>query len=494
MYNTIAMAGQYGRRLFFWALAALFFLTTVLVVFYAQGYRWSYERGIFIYGGSITLKSNPRTVSITLDGKPVSQKKVSFINSSYHIDGIKPGEYLLEVSAPDFKSWSKKITIRSGVSTEFWNVLLVRNEYPKVNYDIRANKKFFVSPKNDYIAYFEDNESGLSVNIVDVKSAEKNIIFSSPDFHFTSDEKENIEWAPHAHALIIPAIKKENGSKNYIVAFINLKEPLNLNEVTGKQDTKNVRWDPFKKNVIYYLSDGNLYRWEIEDTGEPQLFAQNVVAFDFAVGKIYYLQLPGGLVYETVNLENPESKQITTSPPTDLSNTNYKIIVYDSERIVLINYEIRKLYVWNKGKNGQYFRELAGNVRGIQFSDDGKKLLFWNEWEIYVYFLRDWEAQPERLENEILEVTRYSGELQNVQWSKDYEHVIFSAGDKIRITELDRRDFCNTLDIADLSQADMSVVSDFSENKLFFTDKTENSESFSLFGIDFPEKEGILGL
>ena len=80
----------------------LFIATTPVVIFYARGYRFSFERGIFIYSGSITIKPNPQKVGVFLDGKQVSSKKLNPINNSYHIDGIRPGEYLLELKLSDY--------------------------------------------------------------------------------------------------------------------------------------------------------------------------------------------------------------------------------------------------------------------------------------------------------------------------------------------------------------------------------------------------------
>ncbi len=487
------MPSVFPRRIFFWILAILFIATTILVVFYALGYRFSRERGIFIYGGSITIKSNPRNVVITLDGQPVSQSKINFINSSYHIDGIKPGEYLLEVSAPGFQTWSKKTAVHSGISTEFWNVLLAKKEYPQISFPLSSEKRFFASPKNKRIAYAGYDNGAFKVNILDIDSGESEEIFSSDDFEFTDNEKENIEWSPQSHAVIIPAVKKENGAKHFFIIEADSKKMLDLKDLAQTENLNFVRWDPEKKNIIYYVSGQNLFRLDI-NTAEKNTIAQNIASYNFSSGSLYYLQLPSGIVYKTNSDGQQPPEQITTSPPAGIS-ADYKITVYDESRIAFLDSGSGKFFIWNKGEKEKYFRELLSDVSGIQFSDDGKKLLFWNDWEIFAYFTRDWKVQPARAENDILEITRFSENLENVQWSKDYEHVIFTAGKKIKIAELDRRDYCNIMDIAALKSDRSSVVSHPSEEKLYFTDTAEeNEDSFNLFSINFPEKEGLLGL
>ena len=175
-----------------------------------------------------------------------------------------------------------------------------------------------------------------------------------------------------------------------------------------------------------------------------------------------------------------------------MSNPNYRLIIYDEKRIVLINNETRKLYIYNTGDKDNYFRFLSQEAEGIQFSNDGKKLLYWTKWEIFVYFTRDWDVQPIRSENELRNITRFSEELKNVQWSKDYEHIIFTTGEEIKIIEADYRDRCNLLNIIKLNSTASYVIADFSQSKLYFTD-TRDGNSY-LYFIDFPEKTGFLGI
>lgn len=487
------MSDSSSRRIFFWTLSVLFFVTTSLIIFYALGYRFSFERGIFIYAGSITIKSNPRNINITLNGDSIPSKKINYLNNSYHIDGIKPGEYSLEVSAPGFRSWSKKINVHSGISTEFWNILLTRVEYPKTDLFVSSDKRFFLSPKNSHMAYTRSVNDEFLVNILDLDSSESERIFSSRDFEFTKNDKENIEWSPQSHAVIIPAIRKDSGIKSYFIINIDSKNTINLKDISGFENPDSVHWDPQKKNILYFLSDKNLYQMNIENSDDKKLIAENISSFYFASGNIFYFQLPGGIVYKTSLSGEGSPKQITTSPPGDLSDERYKIIVYDDDRIVFINDYNHNLYIWNKGENDEYFDKLSQDVQGVQFSNDGKKLLFWNDWEIFVYFTRDWDVQPARLENETLSITRFSENLKNVQWTKDYEHILFTVGKNIKIAELDQRAYCNITDVYALESNGGSAVSNFSDNKVYFSDKTqENSPTFNLFSIDFPEKEGIL--
>lgn len=489
------MSSQHNRRIFFLILTILFSVATTLVVFYALGYRFNLEKGVFVYAGSITVKSNPRDVIITLDKESIPSKKLNYLNNSYHIDGIRPGEYLIEISAPGFRPWSKKIAVHSGISTEFWNMLLVKEDYPKTNFFVNSEKRFFLSPKNNYIAYTQENGDEFSASILNLRSAESENVFVSKDFAFTNNDKENIEWSPQSHAVIIPAIEKSSGEKNFFVVDIGNKKTANLKEAAGLGDLDHARWDPLEKNMLFFLSGKNLYRMDINSPDKKKMVAEKISSFDFVSNSLFYFRLPNGIVYKTSLEGGTEPSQITTSPPGDLSDDRYKIIAYDDNRIVFINYSNGRLYVFNKGDKDTYFRNLSNDARGVQFSNDGKKIIFWDDWGIYVYFARDWNTQPVRAENGISEVARFSQEVRNVHWAEDYEHVIFTAGKKIKIAELDRRDYYNIMDISDLKSDEGAVVSNFPDNILYFADKAaDDSSTFDLFSIDFPEKGGLLGL
>lgn len=484
------MEGLISRRIFFWVLVIFFAVTTLVVVFYALGYRFNLERGIFIYGGSVTVKTNPRGVDINLDGQPVSQKKLNFINNSYHIDGIRPGEYLLEVKAQGFKPWSKKISVHSGVSTEFWNIQLVRDSYDRTLMMSDIYPRFFTSPNNKYICAIKKDPDNISAVIIDMGNNESSEILKSDQYYFADEKKENIEWSPQSSYLIVPAIKKDSGIKDYLIVNVKEKTVESLSSLSGDVNISNVRWDTEEKELLYYLSQNDLYSISLTDAATRKKIATSVSSYDFASGNIYYFQLPSGIIYE-IDGADPSPRQITTSPPAEMENPEYKIVTYDKDRIAFINLKTGNLFIWNRGDKNQYFRKIGDNIDDIQFSDDGKKLLFWNSNEIFVYFTRDWNVQPTRVEDEIQSFTRYSAEIQNVHWATLYEHVIFTTNQGIKIIELDRRHNCNTFDILSADKKIGSVVSNFSENKLFFT--AGENEAFGLLSIDFPEKEGILG-
>lgn len=494
---------QKTRRLFFWTLFVLFWLVSATIIGYAFGYRFSFQKGIFIYGGSITLKTTPQKVDVYLDGTLMPSGTLNVINRAYHINGIRPGEHLLEVKSQNYQTWSKKISVHSGLSTEFWNIVLAQDSYTYEDYESPGIERFFISPHKNLIAFSQQIENNFFIKILDPETSKIVQVFSLTDYVFTKDDTENIEWSPQAHRLIVPASTRgdislstqggpilKSGEKNYLITTIDTGEALDLANISGMNNLSDTRWDPKNKDVLFFVSDDNLYRMDLNDIQNKKLIAEHIASYDLSQKYLFYFQLPEGIVYK-INLNDAtQAQQVTTSAPENMSDNSYKIIVYEEDRIIFLN-KSHNLYIYNKGKENTYFNKLSNDAQGAQFSNDGKKLLFWTDKEIFVYFVREWEVQPVRAENELLSITRLTDPAKNVQWTSDYEHVLFTNNNKIKIIEIDNRDNRNMMDILSLNGNDSIVINNFTDGKLYYTEKNADDQK-TLHSFYFPEYTTLL--
>lgn len=476
------------KKIFFWTLVVMFWLTSAAIIGYAFGYSFSLEKGVFVYTGSITLKTTPQVVDVYIDGVLMPSKPLNRINNSYHISGINPGSYLLEVKASGYKPWSKRITVHSGISTEFWNVVLVQDSYAREDYDSPGIQKFFISPRKNLAAFAQQVENDFLVKIFNPGTLEMSDVFVANDYKFTSDNKENIEWSPQAHRVIIP-VENENGKNYFIASTEEYADALDLKQLTQQENLSHVRWDPKVKDVLFYMSDDNLWRMDLSDIENKKQITEHISGFDLTPKSLFYFQLPEGIVYQTDLDGSSDRQQVTTSSP-DMSDGSYQIIVYDEDRLVMMN-KSHELYIYNSGENDVYFNKLSSNATGSQFSDDGKKLLFWNDHEISTYFVREWEVQPVRTENETMQITFMSDSIENVQWARDYEHVLFTNNNKIKMIEIDKRDNRNMVDVLSLNSNSALLVDNFVDNKLYYTEKNDQGQN-SLHAIYFPERTSFL--
>ena len=178
------------RKLYLLFFVALFLVTAPIIVLFAQGYRFDRTGRIFVYSGSITIKSWPRDIDIFVNGKKQDRKKLNAINNSYTINGVRPGKYSLRCERTGYTPWSKNIEVHSGISTEFWNVVLFpTNNRELVSHPPENIDQFFLSPRNEEeIVYFSPEDDQKIVSLLNSDNNEFEEIYRTVEMDFLQKE------------------------------------------------------------------------------------------------------------------------------------------------------------------------------------------------------------------------------------------------------------------------------------------------------------------
>jgi len=199
-------------------------------------------------------------------------------------------------------------------------------------------------------------------------------------------------------------------------------------------------------------------------------------------------------VWEIKNDNIDSKKQITNSPVPIEGSDFITLIAYDQYRIALITGQ-NELYVYNNEKEeGEVSLEkIMDNASDIQFSDDGKKLLYWSSNEIWCLMLRKWEVQPLRKKGDRIFITRLSSPVSNVQWIEDYENIVFSNNSYIKSASIDNRHHTNIVDVLDLGYTieDRDLIYSKSTQNAFYLNHQENKNV--LQSVLLIDKAGFLG-
>lgn len=485
------------RPLIFWLFTASFFIAAASILFYTYGYRFSFERGIFIYSGSLSLKTNVETVSITIDNELIPENNLGILNNSIQVAGLNPGEHFVEVTAPGYRTWSKKFVITSGLTTEFWNIYLAEENYEReIIPQTEHTLKMFPSP-NGLFATVKKNDTRSSVDILDIGGQENKEVFATTEAFFSPTLETNIEWSPESHKLIIPLL--QNDQPTYTIVTVETGEHFSLNQAAQVTDTiRSPRWDATTRDFLFFLSGTGLYRYDTRSMGigEPaKLIMDDVTTYDLSGNKLYYLKSSNGQVYKINGNGNDNSPTEITKTPLILNGESaYSLITYDDTRLSLIEEKTGKLFVYNK-KASNPLKEIHTGVQSIQYSDDGKKLLFYTGNEIAVYFNQDWEAQPFRSLDSIVQVARFSSPIENVQWAEDYEHVIFTLGKNIKMIELDNRDRRDFVDLLTLESRPLQLLPRFGSDTLYIVNETSSPDLLgnAVFSITLPQYATLFG-
>lgn len=480
-----------------WLLIVMFAGTTATVLFLTFGYRWSVDRGIFIYTGSATIKTNPRDVDIFLDGERVPDGMLNIINQSVHVAGIRPGEHFLRVEAEGFKSWEKKIAVESGISTEFWNIILPRQEYARETISTDRYEKAFPSPDGATIFFSGSQDDRIFIKSLDKGSGESSLIFESDRYRFSGNTLENIELSWSDEKRLLVPVTDEQGATTLIIDA-ETGEATDLRDIVTIENPSFARWHPTDERAFFVLSgssDLHIVRPE-ESLPEKRAFllAPGISAYDLSQKYLYTLERDTGIVYRSSFGNEDEWGPDPITPPVEaiLDADTPVLTVYDEKRIAIYDFRGKGVLYNDDGERNPGMMTLGDAVDGVQFSDDGKKLLFYSGNEISVAFTRDWEVQPVRSSGDVLQIARFSSPISFAQWTEDYEHILFGIGGEIKIAELDHRDHrqIETLVPVPDDSTLRQIFSSFGEDAVYMLTRNDRGDA-SLSSVVFPEETGF---
>lgn len=560
------------RRRISYAIATLLFVaSSVVVTLFSFGYRFSFEHGIFIHSGTITLKTTPRRVSISLNGENINEKAYDLINNSYNINGLRPGKYTVEVSSPGYSSWKKTINVHSGLSTEFWNVVLTKNEPGSKRLDIVSPVSYKVSSSGKKIVYATKASGPMQIFLYLPQKESALKIYEEPANRMTTSSLGFMEFSPDENSLLF-SLKEGDLSTHFLarldkiesganensnviplnIPFFDFQEQIRAAATQGgteKSETKNSeRLGEFLKNpakirmsteslaaaylnnpnsrpqnpeiqqsevvsaldtgaktagkdfgdfkwldndIFCFMHKGSLYSFNL-NREEIRFVLKDARGYEISQGNIFFVKGPSNLVFKS-DRTGAEIAQITENmidQDIPAEAQNYKLTIYDETRMAIAN-QNGELYLFNNNPDEyQTFKKIGERNRGVQFSDDGKKLLYFNEDEIKVYYVREWDVQPKNNVGSNVEIYRNKEKkIIDAMWHKDYQHVVFALDGMIKIVEIDTRDQINLMDIVKSELANPQFTLDSRNEVLYFCN---NSDKFvQLFNIELVPAKGI---
>lgn len=152
---------------------------------------------------------------------------------------------------------------------------------------------------------------------------------------------------------------------------------------------------------------------------------------------VFYIQTPSYILYKT-DQDNSFQEQISLNPlPSD---RQYEILVSNNERVAVLD-DQGQLYLLNQ--DSRDFDPISQEVKGMEFTNDNDKLLYFTNSEIWIYFLENTNKEL---------ITRFSQEIkQSVWYQKTNQHILCLVGGSIKMIELDGRDERNSVDVLRLN-------------------------------------------
>lgn len=408
-----------SRTILFLLCVFLFFLAAPLVILYSQGYRFDFNPsggGIKITKtGGIGLKVEPKQVEIYVDGKLT--KRTDFIFGSALVEDLLPKRYKIEVKKESYLTWEKNLEVKEKEVVEIKNIIL----FPEnISFKIltKGTESFWFSPDEKKIILLEKDNSSLS----------------SPPEENSEVEENKGSWALKLYNL-------ERDIKSHLVSDTDInKAGANLLNLEISEDSREIYLDieiaevspvsatgKQEKKIILKLDQVSPKPIEEEVTPSPE----NFVTFKEYNQDLYYLDNTG---YVFKNDLRMNEVPFPIEPETE-----YTLEIFSD--FIFLKTGNKTIYWLSPEKNS--FEILFDQINDLRLSPDKKKLVFFSNSEVWIFFLKDEGAKKT---GEKLFLVRLSEKIADVFWLNP-DYLILDSGGNLKIVELDERDRVQTWDI-----------------------------------------------
>ncbi len=431
------------RTILFLSLLILFLIIAFLTVFYSMGWRFNWKTKKITQPGIFYFKVWPKSVQVYLDGK--LKEKTDFFFGSILIENLLSKEYKVEIKKQGFHTWEKTLEIKKREATEAKNIVLIP-ENP--NFAIITNEvnDFFFSPNEKKIVL---KNPGWSLKLFEIDKNVKSHLIDKKDISKEEVELFDIKFSPDSKKILLEVGLKER--INYYLLDIN-ESPAVLSSLDFLDSPEKLYFIPKNSQKLFVFKEKELSEVNLSTKEISSPILKNIITFTISYNNVYYLDT-SGFIFKN-NLSFNQEERLNIIPFSVEEETKYEITVLNSYVFLQEN---NILYIFDRNKKS--FEKFFESIKGFKSSPDFQKMVYFNDYEIWILFLEKKYDQSQKETGEKLFITRFSEKIDNLFWYTGH-YLIFNVGNKIKVVEIDDRDKINIVDLAE-----------FKEPKIFWSNK-----------------------
>ena len=386
-----------SRTVLFLICLILFLIIAPLAIFYSQGYRFDFETKKITQTGGLFLKVIPKQVEVFVDGKLT--KKTDFFFGSALIENLLPKKYRVSIKKERCLPWEKNLEIREKEVTEAKDIILFPED-PNLTILTKDVEDFWLSPDERKIVIREKGQPNWALKLYDLEKNVKSHLITDGDFYPKGVDLLTLDWS---------------------------------------QDSKKISLEVgVREEIKYFTLELDKVPPVLSELKAPPGRTEDIVAEKIFNGEHYYLDNFG-------NLFRGKEKLTEKVFPVK-AETDYDLEIF--QNFVFLREE-KTLYKFNS--DSKSFEKFFEEINDLKISPDSKKMVYFSNQEVWVLFLKDVVSQPEKKAGERILIARLSEKIGDIFWLNN-NYLIFNAGDKIKISEIDDRDRINIVDIAEIKK------------------------------------------
>ena len=416
------------RLIILFACIASFLIITPNLVLYSMGYRLDLKTMKITATGGIYVRTFPTAERITIDS--TSPLRPGLFSNSIFVQNLIPAGHSVLVQKSGYFDYEKTISVQENQVTKLENILLIKRNI--VFQEIIEDVDYFsVAPDKQNTLTATEESKNIFFNYFPLSSSDQPQTF----FIMRSGLISDVKWSNDS---LFALIKIKSASAIYYYLFDTTIQPqaspsqAQQQSLTVKplsfldKNVQQVYFNPRNSKEIFYIKNNILYS-TADDKTIPII--TGTAGYNFSEENIVWLSLEG-LLYEsdlsgkTVSPLTKKGVSIKSGQSLEISVISNEIFVHTDNSLLLLNSDTKT------------FENLplpAGSY-DILLSPDQENLAFRNGKEIYLYSFKD----------DVYENIFSGDSLTSYQWLND-DYIIFTAGDKIIISEIDYRGNINTI-------------------------------------------------
>ncbi|XOB41628.1 MAG: hypothetical protein ACKKMS_02820 [Candidatus Nealsonbacteria bacterium] len=452
------------RTILFFICLFLFLLIAPAVVFYSQGYRFDFEKKKVTQTGAFYFKVLPKSTQIYFGGK--LKKKTDFLFGSTLIENLLPKTYNIQIKKEGYLAWEKTLEIKEKQVTEAKNIVLIPES---LGFSVLSKevKDFFFSPDEKKIILEEIRENGWQINLYDLKNNVKSYLIGEKDIAKSEKSKVDflsLKFSPDSKRILLKVSLKEE--EKYFILDMEKTPPDLISLDFLEADIENISFNSQVPKKIFFtkssekkikenkISQIELFEGDWETKEISQAISSNLVTYGISEGNMFLISNEGFLF--RTDLSGKKQEQLSFLPFAIKKEVNYQLLV-NFPKILLK--ENDNLYFFDQDLKN--FKKVSAPANSFSFAPDLKKIVYFNNYEIWILFLEEKLDQPQKKVGEEIFLTRFSEKIGEVFWLTSH-YLVFNTGNKIKIAEIDDRDRIQTWDLTE-----------FQNPKMFFNQKNK---------------------
>lgn len=409
-----------------------FFILTPYIALYSLGYRVDFLHMKITATGGIYIKADPLPLEISIDSKP---QKTNFLANSIFAQNLLPESHAVLIKKDGYYDYQKELEVIENQVTKLEHVLLFKKD---ILFDNLIDKTdyFSVSPDAKKIIFSIERPKGypnkIQLNIFDTEDkSQKNLLELS-----LMEKIQDLKWSDDSRMVLLKTIK--NSKTDFFLLDINkmtqgaprVSQESTLSALTYlDKNSKQIYFNPQDSQELFFMENKKIY--SVKNNNALAIIS-NAISYKISDNNIIWLSSEGFLLRSDISGKLIE--KITSKGFVIDNQTTYEVFAVSSKIFLKENDAL--FTVESAAKTLEKFKIPITDYK-LSASADGQKLICFNDKEIYIYLL----SKPEK-ENTLLYSS--SEKINNLFWLNN-DYLIFNAGHKIIISEIDYRNSVNTI-------------------------------------------------